>query len=322
MAHVYGASFADRVGGSAVRRFLAARFARLWPLHAAMLGLMVALEFAKAGVAGPFPDRVPAPFTGQNDPLLLPAELFFLHPFATGDAWNVPAWSIACEWWAYLLFPLLFFGITRLSGVGKAVFYAACGLTVAAAWAAAGNSLNVGQGPPVLMRCVAEFALGIGVWELWRSGAAARLAGRDGFFIGTVAAILLALHLGVWDVLVVPLMAALVLAAASNRGRVAAALEYRPMRWLGEISYSIYLVHWPVLVALALAVAAMHGTPVTKTPSKLEALALLPLAYALTLGLAALTYRWIEVPARHWLKRRFKTELAPPAAAPVTATGD
>jgi peptidoglycan/LPS O-acetylase OafA/YrhL len=87
------------------------------------------------------------------------------------------------------------------------------------------------------------------------------------------------------------------------------------MRWLGEISYSIYLVHWPVFTALALLVGAVHGTPLAAKGSKLEALALLGVALPAILGLATLTYRYIEVPSRRWLTRRMPSRLG--AVAPV-----
>jgi peptidoglycan/LPS O-acetylase OafA/YrhL len=74
-----------------------------------------------------------------------------------------------------------------------------------------------------------------------------------------------------------------------------------------------------VFTAVALVVAAVHGTPLTMTPSKLEALALLALSLPIILGLATLSYRWIEVPARRLLNRRLVRPLpAPePAAAPA-----
>jgi peptidoglycan/LPS O-acetylase OafA/YrhL len=321
MAHVYGARFAERVRAVDMGDFLARRFARLWPLHVAALAALVALEAAKhLGELG-FNAKMPPPFTGHSELETIPLHLLFL-PFLTWDVfgtWNTPAWSIGCEWWAYVLFPALFLGVTRLGRRARLCFFAAAYLVLVAVWATAGFSLNVGHMGYGLARCLAEFTLGIGLFELWRRAVAARLLGSDAFFVALALAIALALHLAIWDVLVVPLMAALVLAGASNRARIGTALETRPMRWLGEISYSIYLLHWPVFIALALGVGAVHGTELTMTPSKLEALALLGIALPLILGLATLSYRFIEIPARRLLTRCLTRPL--PASGAIAPAG-
>jgi peptidoglycan/LPS O-acetylase OafA/YrhL len=322
MAHVYGERFQERIRAGAVRDFLMRRFARLWPLHVAALAMLVGLEGAKYLGDFTFTPTMPAPFTGHSELETIPLHLAFLQ-FLTHDnfnTWNTPAWSIGCEWWAYVLFPVLFLGITRLRGPLRLVFFACCYLALVLIWIGADGTLNLGIMGYALARCVAEFTLGIGAFDLWRRGTGSRLFGSDAFFAALLVAIALALHFAIWDFLVVPLMAALVLAAASNRARAGAALEHRTMRWLGEISYSIYLVHWPVFIALALLVGAVHGTPLAERPSKLEALALLGIALPVILGLATLTYRYVEVPSRRWLTRHMPRRLpAAPARIPAAA---
>ncbi|MFF8816643.1 acyltransferase family protein [Leucobacter sp. NPDC015123] len=66
-------------------------------------------------------------------------------------------------------------------------------------------------------------------------------------------------------------------------------LDVAPLRWVGERSYGIYLWHWPLLViATSVATAAGLGTtPVAQFVS-----------LALTLVLAALSYRFVEQPVR------------------------
>jgi len=68
----------------------------------------------------------------------------------------------------------------------------------------------------------------------------------------------------------------------------AGVLSQPAMRWVGARSYGIYLIHWPVIVLLA---AAPGQQP--------EGLPRTALMVALTLGLAGLSYRFVEQPIRH-----------------------
>lgn len=65
-------------------------------------------------------------------------------------------------------------------------------------------------------------------------------------------------------------------------------LKVRPMQWLGRISYSLYLWHWPLLLMALWAIAPVTG----------HAMALGAAAIALSLALAALTLKFVENPLR------------------------
>jgi peptidoglycan/LPS O-acetylase OafA/YrhL len=67
-------------------------------------------------------------------------------------------------------------------------------------------------------------------------------------------------------------------------------LARRPFRFLGRVSYSLYLVHFPVALALASLAVAL--------PPALRDDPWLPFAvFALAIPLAALGYRFVERPA-------------------------
>ena len=83
--------------------------------------------------------------------------------------------------------------------------------------------------------------------------------------------------------------AALVAVVAHPRARVGTLLlGWRPLRWVGERSYGIYLWHWPVF---------MVTRPGLDVP--LDGPELLVLRLVVTVLLAHLSYRYVEQPIRH-----------------------
>ena len=91
--------------------------------------------------------------------------------------------------------------------------------------------------------------------------------------------------------------------------RLMSLLEARPLKWLGERSYGLYLWHWP------LGVLAFYAIPPTVSPW-VVALGVL----GLTLCATELSYVYIETPVRRdglisWLRRA--AQLRPPQIVPL-----
>lgn len=87
-------------------------------------------------------------------------------------------------------------------------------------------------------------------------------------------------------------MVVLIAAAWPGAARV---LEWRPVRWLGRVSFSLYLVHVPILVGVGAVVGAVAG------PERwwLTAVIAAPVA----LGVAELFTRFVEMPSHRLSKR-------------------
>jgi hypothetical protein len=81
------------------------------------------------------------------------------------------------------------------------------------------------------------------------------------------------------------LAAACLTAAAAGPGVVARMLGQRHLRWLGIRSYGIYLWHWPVIALAAAVVGASQPPPGLWVGES-----------AVAIGLAALSWRWLEEP--------------------------
>ena len=88
-----------------------------------------------------------------------------------------------------------------------------------------------------------------------------------------------------WAALLPVLGTLFILLAGERQGRLASVLSLRPLRLFGRFSYSWYLWHWPALVFAR----ELHED--ITLPQNLIVL-------ALTLGAAALSYRFVENPVR------------------------
>ncbi len=267
------------------------RFARIWPLHAAILAALVA--FALVLLA-----------TGRdmaNYPLAeLPLHVLLLQNWGLTPelTWNHPAWSISTELGAYLLFPLAVVAV-RWENMRPWALVAgvlACALALHGVFIVAGAETLGEQITRLgLIRCVLQFGIGMmlaNLWLRWREGGPA-------VWLCALAGVLTAagLWLADWpETLALPLaFAALLLALALDRGPVARLLATRPLVWLGDASYATYLVHFPLLVALKLVAVG----------EDLQIGPLLFAAYLLVLlGLSGALYRWLEKPAQRWLNGR------------------
>ena len=310
ICHVYGPWFTDRVTRPAWQSYVAARFARLYPLHLFSLLLLVALAWAMQSF---WPDVARlSKLHRMLDPATLPAHLLLGHAMGMTDrlTWNYVSWSIAAEWWTYLiavgLFPLLNRGRRWRAWLAACVCLVA--LYLLAARAGRGR-LNVSSDYGYL-RCLFEFTIGICVYRAYRVGAGASLLGRDASFVALSALVIGLLHGAPHDLLLVPAFALLILGAAYNQGRARWFLNLAPLRFLGDISYSVYMVHVFWMTVLWLGFVHWAHKP-AKFGLSLPVLYLwLFVLLAVLLPSAALTYRYAELPARHLLRRRRGTSSA------------
>jgi peptidoglycan/LPS O-acetylase OafA/YrhL len=103
--------------------------------------------------------------------------------------------------------------------------------------------------------------------------------------------------------------ALVVAAAATPGGLLGRALGWTPMRWVGVRSYGIYLWHYPIIVLTAAAGTA--GTPV----SAVRAVILV----AVTVAIAAASWRFVEDPIRRGSYRRTAPAPAAGAAGPAAS---
>ena len=278
-------------GWNEARLFLWRRFARVWPLHGAILAVFVV--FAGLLLA-----------TGRDAsgyPLAeLPLHVLLIQNWGlTAElAWNHPAWSISTEFAAYLLFPLLVFAVRWERLPGWALLALAAGLASALylLFALTGRETLGADIPQTgLWRCLAGFAMGMILcllWQRWRDAPRAGLMAA----LSCTSIVAAAWTFGLPETAWVPVaFFSGLLALALDRGPVARLLGGKALTWLGEVSYSTYLAHFLLFILYKIAFV----------DASLQ-LGWIGLAgfLALVLAASAALYYGLEKPAQRWLNRR------------------
>jgi peptidoglycan/LPS O-acetylase OafA/YrhL len=296
----YGSLFARKFDRPAFGRFLQKRFARTYPLYF----VMTFLAFF-AGYSGLITF---AHWTTQECGLtaLVPNLLLIQTWNLPYCSLNSPGWSISTEWVAYLLFPFLCQTVLYSSGLR---LWVAAALSIAVllvlgalpsgwigetdGWRLGPLAISNGQTLAPVILCVAEFTLGLIAFRLSGLPAAMILKSTNSAGIAIAFVLVVLLCFQGTDILVVLLFVALVISLADDHGPASWILGWAPIYFLGEISYSIYLVHFPILEAVQKLTVGL--------PHDYRAYAVDALAWASTLGASAGTYYLIENPARRWL---------------------
>jgi len=331
LMHVYGSS----LSAAGVPRFFVARFARIWPVHAACLLLFLLLF------------RWNSPPTSPDEIVRVISQIFLTQTWGTKIdeilGFNGVAWSISVEVFFYALFPLLCLMRDRAFARAYVAIVVATLLAIAIAEWSVGlhpegrsTALSVLHFAPPMR--LFEFATGIATARIasrWETGSLRR-PWRDSLVesaaLGLVALGFLIFGPAQWirhaiapDSLPLaqhylpkgagfaPAFALLILWLARSRGLVSWLLSRRFMIYLGEISFAFYMLH-----AMALMLVARSGVG-SAAQWKLG----FTLALAASLAGASVLHTLIEVPLRDFvlaawdgkLTQRWRSLLLAPVAA-------
>jgi peptidoglycan/LPS O-acetylase OafA/YrhL len=312
IAHAYGGRLADWADA---KDFVLRRFARLWPLHAAVLLGFIVLEAGKLVIPGGTPA-----FTGTRSVDAIATNLLLIQSFGLHGAltWNDPSWSIGVEFYTYLVFAFAcLVAKTPRPRVLLAIALTALGVVVLLTCSRWGMRETFGWG---FFRCLYGFFLGVLTYRVWQWGWFSRASGTA----LEIAAAALALAFVSWapahrafEYLAPVVFAFVVWSFSWEKGALSRLMAARPVHALGRWSYSIYMVHVLVLAVLFSALTqfdkVLHShwlvgnTIMLRTTNISDVVAALYLA--VVIALSALTYRFIELPGQ----RIFGASLAPRA---------
>ena len=299
----------DRTGRLDYRAFYLRRARRLLPALLAVLAVTAVLVATIAyDVAGSFRRDLPgALFYYSNWSNILTDTSYF--EFIGRPPMLKHLWSLAVEEQFYFIWPTVALLAYRWRGaraVGLVALVGALASTIAMALGSFLGDMPSAADPSRLYFGTDTHAMGVLVGAalavVWRPGRTSPVLARQAQLVITLAgAAALALlvvafvRLGEFSTLlyrggflVIAAVAAVVVAAASHRGvPFGRWLGMRPMRWVGERSYGIYLWHWPLFLVTR---------PGVDIP--VDGVVAFALRVTLLLLVAEVSYRYLEMPIR------------------------
>jgi peptidoglycan/LPS O-acetylase OafA/YrhL len=316
-----------RLGKVDIRDFYLRRSRRLLPAAFVAIAGITVLTLAlgtSSQLASLRGDGLAALFYVANWRLVVTGESY-------GAIFDTPSmfthfWTLAIEEQFYIAFPVAIAAILRWGRASRRVLALAIGAGIAASTAWSAHLITSGAGvdrvyfgtdtrvAEILMGCLAAVA-----WERIGSLDHAPKARRVLGWIGPVALVAM---VWLWHVAertatwyyqgglatYTLLTIGVIVAGIQDRGPIVAVMGWKPLVWVGTVSYAAYLLHWPILVLL-------------KARTPLDPWARLAVGLALTLALSALSMRVLERPIRvgSWPSTRRLVPVSVGVAAVVAA---
>lgn len=306
----YGAQFAGaKVTSWMIDRFYLLRLTRLWPVHVAMMAVIGLYQWL--GIAHPI--------SSGNEGVIFAhwqwtglVNLTMLHGWGLIPvaSWNEPAWTVSIMMLCYIIFPNLVRMLAHIPPRARARWLAI--FLVLAAYHALIFALGItshSDGAGAILRGISLFSVGCLTAALYRMGATMWLGTRR--VLAAITALALGgmlvwfyvypFPVGLFHLLYAPLLLALMYLPTAQLRLLSSA----PMRWLGTRAFSLYMVHYPLLLAIKHIGGdnlARHASGIWWADFWLYALTIVCVIAA-----AACVYAGIERPAQRALRRLLTT---------------
>ncbi len=312
LAHGYG--FKQNTN---FKDFMTARFVRLYPLHFAMFSLVLLFQFISLAALKLGGLSIgPEPFVGQYGIQQILPNLTLLQswtPYSYVLSFNETSWSISVEFYSYAI---LFLSIVLFRSFKALSWFLISLLSFTVIL------LDIGGAFDTAVRGLSCFFGGAATYVIYRKIAYL----KPTFLVGSVLELGLVVavyfliqhqidNIQVWSSF---LFFVVVMAFAFESGVVSQLLSHRPFQVLGQLSYSIYLIHFVIILYLGAVFAVIENVfdltirlgPKTLDYNTFGSSLLNNIAVAvfvcIVLVCSKFTYEHIEMRAQRYYKNRKK----------------
>ncbi|WP_207455185.1 acyltransferase [Azospirillum sp. SYSU D00513] len=272
--------------------FLWKRLARVYPLYFMITAGVVLLDMRKVGLEAYV----------ELHGLDILANLLLVHNWGIGtESLLEPSWSISTEFAAYLLFPLLLglcvFGGWRATAAMLALSAAGLAFVAFSGLGRPATPLDVVTGDSVLplLRCLSGFCIGLICYRLHKHPLAKAWLSGSLVTAAVLSGLALAFAVEAHDLVIYAFYPVLIINACQGSRLCDRIFANRLSYHLGVISYSMYLVHVPVLGKLLPRVDALLGVE-----SKAVSFVLF---LAIVWALSWLLFHLVEKPGRDFFQK-------------------
>lgn len=276
--------------GFAWKKFYIARFARIYPLHLLTFALMLPWVV----ITGIF----------QWDKTIVNA--FLLQSYIPFKAYyftiNNVSWSISTEFFFYLMFPIYVISLVRYPKLKYFLLLIIPAIIYAEPYLIKNRDLEKGIfyiNP--LVRSF-DFILGIVLFQVYSKMKQSSINFTKGTFIEVFTLLLFIAFFSFHDEVArafrygiyywIP-MTAIVLVFALQKGAISSALNHKTFVYLGEISFSFYMIHMVIIKY------GNHFFPLINSFTKIG------IYFALAIGFSALCFEYFEKPMNQWIKKKW-----------------
>jgi peptidoglycan/LPS O-acetylase OafA/YrhL len=264
-----------------LQKFAISRLSRLYPLHLVTLFAVAVLQQVSLHTQGKFE------IYGHNDFYHFVLNIFFVQSWGLerGRSFNAPSWSVSTEIIVYLIFLYLIKFLNRYKLIGSFLLF-----LISAIYS---NSVTPLSNFIFFKDCLTYFLLGVFIFYL--SDLKLRLVPIVGSFFSLCLVIWASTESQKSDLLLIgSLVAMFAFMDLTSFKKI-----FKPLRLLGELSFSIFLIHIPLQILIKLILLRFEIDRSSAYENTFFVFFI-----TLTYLVGYLSYKHIEQPAQRYLRQK------------------